>query len=161
MQFGSCSSLLLFAILVLAQDAEGIPAPLTVHSLHLVLAGWVSSERAPSDGESQSRCSRAHKHQLQASCWVLAHSQGHLNARTLCSDRSICFLVFISFLTPSFCDILINLSPHQGFDLFICSYTLRQLRHFSGLWLSTSFRQAQEYFAIVSQQRVWMSHIHV
>lgn len=164
MQSGGCSSVVVCHTGV-SSGCRGHSPPLTVHALHLVLAGWVSSERAPSDDEYQSCCSRAHEHQLQAPCWVLARSQGTSQCQdTLCSDRNICFLVSISFLTPSFSDILINLSPHQGFDLFICSYALRQLRHFSGLWLSTSFLDRHRSILpslVSSGSGCPTSHIHV
>lgn len=121
--------------LELCQDAEGVHThTLQYIHLHLVHAGCVSSERPPSDGKCQSPAvplsaahSKVHGHQLQASCWVLARSQG----ASQCQDTFCCltgtfvFLVFILVLIPSFSDILINLSLHQGFDLLICFYTLQ------------------------------------
>lgn len=42
-----------------------------------------------------------------------------------CLAGTFVFLVFILVLIPSFSDILVNLSPCQGFDLFICFYSLQ------------------------------------
>jgi len=121
--------------LELSQDAEGIPTH-TLQYVHpqLVRAVCVSSERPPSGGRCQSPAvsllaahSRVHRHWLQASCWVLAWSQG----TSQCQDSFCCltgtfvFLVFILVLIPSFSDILINLSPHQRFDLLTSFCTLQ------------------------------------
>lgn len=121
--------------LELSQDTEDIPThTLTYTHLHPVHAVCFSSEKPASNGKCQSPAvpllaarSKAHGHQLQASCWVLAQSQG----ASQCQDTFCCltgtfvFLVFILVLIPSYSDILINLSPHQGFDLLICFYALQ------------------------------------
>lgn len=71
--------------------------------------------------------SEAHGRGLEGSCWLLARSQGAPPRQDAfcCLAGTFVSLVFILVLIPSFSDILINLSPHQGFDLLICFYTFQ------------------------------------
>lgn len=66
-----------------------------------------------------------------------------------CLAGTFVFLVFILVLISSFSDILVNLSPCQGFDLFVFTLFRYLQILIRPLVLSWCLRQAQGYFALL------------